>query len=426
MGNKITRRQFLKILTLSGTATGLTVLTACHEPLARTIAQVLNTKNYLPIVKGGQVSTPTPANTPTPIATLTKTPKPTTTPPSGSHKVVHVHHANATSWNFSTGWYGDYINQQVVNQMMNEGLKTLTEKLNIGEAWNALLSGYQSGKAIAIKVNFNNNFECEDNDNKIDALIAPVNALILGMLDVGVLPSDIWVFDISRPLPLTRFRAKCLYPGVRFFDNGCPGTEPATFNSSDPNAKVTFQESSLTPRQVGDVIINASYVINMPILKDHVAAGVSLGFKNHFGTIDSIVRGGDDNLHYFIDPTDPQYSSTYNPMVEIFANHHILNKTILTVGDGLFGAIGSQGSAPTPWSTFGGKSPNSLFLSIDPVAIDCVMLDILDAEPGDHPRRPGASDYLKIAAGEGMGVYEDGDPWGSGYQNIDYLKIELP
>ena len=49
MGKKITRRQFLKFLTLSGTATGLTVLTACHDPLVRTIAQVLNTQKLPPI-----------------------------------------------------------------------------------------------------------------------------------------------------------------------------------------------------------------------------------------------------------------------------------------------------------------------------------------------------------------------------------------
>lgn len=30
--------------------------------------------------------------------------------------------------------------------------------------------------------------------------------------------------------------------------------------------------------------------------------------------------------------------------------------------------------------TFGNKPPNSLFFATDPVAIDCVMYDFLDAE----------------------------------------------
>jgi hypothetical protein len=244
------------------------------------------------------------------------------------------------------------------------------------------------------------------------------------MLDIGVQASDIWVFDAVRKMP-ARFRSRCLYQGIRFFDSGC--AELATFVSNDPNAEVTFQQPSLTPRRVADVIIQASYLINMPIIKNHGIAGVTLGFKNHFGTIQTVNRGGDDNLHYYICPDDGHYNPNYNPLVEIYSNPHILNKTILIVGDGLFGAYGwySNGVPPSPWQTFGGNAPNSFFLSLDPVAIDCVMMDILDAEPGSIPQG-GADDYLKLAAQENMGVYERGDPWGSGYQDINYIRIELP
>ena len=310
--------------------------------------------------------------------------------------------------------------------MMDEALKTLTEKPDISQAWSSLLPGYQAGKGIAIKVNFNNSGQCEDNDNRIDALMEPLNALIRGMLGIGVQASDIWVFDAIRFLP-SRFREKCQYPGIRFLDNGC--AEKVTFTSSDPNAQVIFQDPRLSPRRVVDVIIDAKYLINMPILKDHGIAGVTLGFKNHFGTIQPPIMGpGEDNLHYYIDPDDGHYRSDSNPMVDIYSNPHIQNKTILTVGDGLFGAYGccTNTDPPSPWQSFGGKAPNSFFLSTDPVAIDCVMLDILDAEPGDHPKRYGADDYLKVAAGASMGMYERGDPWGAGYQKIVYTKIELP
>ena len=124
------------------------------------------------------------------------------------------------------------------------------------------------------------------------------------------------------------------------------------------------------------------------------------------------------------------YSPNYNPLVDIYANANILNKTILTVGDGLFGAYGccTNTNPPSRWESFGNNASNSLFLSADPVAVDCIMLDILDAEQPDgdiHPKRPNADDYLKLAELAGMGVYERGNPWNPDYQKIDYIKLEL-
>ena len=200
---------------------------------------------------------------------------------------MHVHNVNATNWNYDGSWYGDHVDQGKVNVMIDEGLKTLTNKSNIVDAWNFLLPGYQHGKGIAIKVNLNNCGSCGDSDNLIDALMQPVNALIAGMLSMGVQANDIWIYDAIRWMP-TRFTSKCINPNVHFYDRECE--EAATFNSSDPSATVHFNHPDITNRKVVDVIVNASYLINMPILKDHGIAGVTLGFKNHFGTIDRIMR----------------------------------------------------------------------------------------------------------------------------------------
>jgi hypothetical protein len=338
--------------------------------------------------------------------------------------VIHVHAPAATSWNFSTGWYGDYVSQSVVNNMVDEGLKRLTGQSTVAAAWQALLPGYAAGNGIAIKVNFNN-ASCNDSDNIIDGLIEPINALIQGLKAMGVREQDIWVYDAVRPLP-DRFRTRCPYSGVRFFDSGC-GEEAATFSSSDPNAEVDFGNSNLTSRRITDVIIDASYLINMPIMKDHGISGVTLGFKNHFGTINQVMRAGNDNLHYYISPGDLQhYSSSYSPLVDIYQNPHIKNRTVLIVGDGLYGALGNTNVTPSPWQTFANAAPNSLFFATDPVAIDCVMMDVLYAEPGYHPfKGSGSDDYLKLAAAADLGVFERGDPWGSGYTKIDYQNIEL-
>ena len=107
--------------------------------------------------------------------------------------------------------------------------------------------------------------------------------------------------------------------------------------------------------------------------------------------------------------------------MEVYFNPHISGKTILTVADGLFGSLGYD-SPPSLWSTFGNRPPNSLLFATDPVAIDCVMCDFLQAE---RNLLQETDSYLQIAHQAGLGVYERGDPWGSGYNQINYIKREV-
>ena len=352
----------------------------------------------------------------TPRAFLPLISKPPAPTPAG---VVHVHSSGATAWKGQAD-YWNYVNQDTVDEMVNRGMMALTGASTVAAAWQSLLPDYSPGQGIAIKVNFNNangTEYCNDTDPQIDALIQPVNAIVRGLLQIGVLQSDIWVYDAIRSIP-DRFISANQHASVRFFDKFC--REQARFSSTDPNAYVTFSPPAgvLMPpaTKITDVIIDATYLINMPIMKPHSLAGVTLSFKNHFGTIEVPFK-----LHDYIDLGKPSYRSDYSPFVDIYQNPHIVSKTILTVGDGLFAARGFN-VAPSLWTTFGDHVPNSLFFSADPVAIDCVMCDLLDTETTLPDQ---ADDYLQIAGNAGLGVFERGDPWGSGYDLIDYLKIDL-
>jgi uncharacterized protein (DUF362 family) len=171
----------------------------------------------------------------------------------------------------------------------------------------------------------------------------------------------------------------------------------------------------LADQKISDVLVNATHLIDIPIMKKH-GVGVTLSFKNHLGSINDPRA-----LHDYIEPTGPYYSSSYNPMVEIYSNLHIQHKTQLVIGDGLFGCWRNNVAEPEPWVTFGG-APSSLFFAVDPVAADCVMYDFLEAETSI---KHYGDDYLKVAEEAGLGLYERGDPWGSGYSQIDYQPIEL-
>ena len=216
MNHRISRRQLIKLLAV---ASGLSLTKCLRTPAPTLMAQELNKRLYLPMLlhKGGWTppSTPTPTSTATstatrpatatatstatqtrtPTATPGETPTATRTPGSTGAKVVHVHALSATSWAGQTD-YWNYVNQNAVNDMVDQGMMALTGTATVADAWRSLLPVYQPGQGIAIKVNFNN----WGDQLQIDALIQPVNAVVRGLKQMGVAEPDIWVYDAIRPI----------------------------------------------------------------------------------------------------------------------------------------------------------------------------------------------------------------------------------
>lgn len=426
---KITRRELLMGtgMTLLGTLLGRRAIAGVEHKHAED--PTLVPQAYLPLVKSN--TTPTPTTTPPPMP--------------GSPRVVHVHDPDATSWDFGNDYYGNFVAQDVADAMMDRGVMELTGAPAVAEAWRTIVPNYAPGRAIAIKVNLNNHFycnrcetDCNEDQLKTDALIHPVNAVIRGLKQAypNLEYSDIWVYDATvgrnppvseRQIPDNVFADPCrdLYPSVRFFDQGCQ--EEAGYTSSDPSANITWRNPAGIPtppsRQVTDVLVNATYLINMPIMKKHGGTEVTLSFKNHAGSLSNFSPFHDWTYH-----DSSYYSSSYNPLVDIYRNPHIQNKTVLTIADALFGNWKTNHEKSQPWVTFGNQAANSLLFATDPVAIDCVMCDLLNAENverGRGPLRDMADDYLVLAAAAGLGVYERGDPWGNGYSQTDYRYVEL-
>ena len=346
--------------------------------------------------------------------------------PPNSGKVVHVRNAAATNWAGESD-YWNYLDQPTIDSMVDQGLMALTGASTVVDAWQELIPDYQAGQKIAIKVNFNNTRDCDATYPVIDALMEPVNAITKGLIQIGVAPADICVYDAVRALP-DRFVAKNLY-GVSCFDGwqGIACRTLAGFND-DPETQVQFYPPAgvvMPPEQVTSVLMNAAYLINMPIMKGgHPLAGVTLGFKNHFGTIHAC-----SGLHDYVDVvrTPAAYRTDYNPMVDLLMSPLIGGKTVLTIGDALFAAR-QFAQVPVPWTTFENQLPNSLFFATDPVAVDCVMHDLIVAEP-ETLVPEGANNYLRLAAESGLGAFEAGNPWqhpyGAGYSRIDYIRIDM-
>jgi uncharacterized protein (DUF362 family) len=332
-------------------------------------------------------------------------------PPPIPGRVVRVVDPDATNWDFETGWYGDYIDQDVVTAMVSRGLLELTGAESVVGAWSRLIPEYERGKRLAIKVNLNNT-QSETPSEAIDAVIEPVNALIGGLLEFGFEPSDITVYDVTHAshdgrMP-ERFAGRCAYDGVRFeawVDNDEPFSDEAAM-FDPPGARIEGL-------RLARCLVEADYLINLPIAKAHDYAGMSVAFKNHFGSVDRC-----DLLHVYSFGRYRSYRSDYSPLVDLYANDHIAGKTVLTMCDALFGNCEHYSTAPSPWPSCQ-DSPNSVFLSTDPVALDCVVGDFL-ALQGNIP--DWAGDYLVLAEQAGLGVHERA---ASGeYQRIEYLLVE--
>jgi hypothetical protein len=174
-------------------------------------------------------------------------------------------------------------------------------------------------------------------------------------------------------------------------------------------------------------------VINMPIIKRHGGDGanpVTLSFKNHFGSLNRINGNYPDDLHLYLDTSGSLYRTTYSPFVDIYSNPNIRDKTVLILGDGLFGGTRWSSEPIQSWDIFGGDACNSLFFGVDPVATDCVMADLLVAE--ELVSKAHTYDYLFCAQEAGLGVCEGtrtdpgGDPlqtpYGSGYADLEYIR----
>jgi hypothetical protein len=164
------------------------------------------------------------------------------------------------------------------------------------------------------------------------------------------------------------------------------------------------------------------YLINIPTLKAHCAAGITLAAKNHFG---SFTRTWAVHLHagLMADDDDPYRLGygLYRVQTDIMEHKLLSGKNLFMIVDGLYPGEDALG-VPEKWVSipFNNDWCSSIFLSFDPVAIESVCHDFLRTEyngPTLEESRPnwfGVDDYLQQAADsslwpEGIIYDPDGD-----------------
>jgi hypothetical protein len=206
------------------------------------------------------------------------------------------------------------------------------------------------------------------------------------------------------------------FPGVRFVDsqgNGANGRFPVEYQ------KDTLHFSVAEPhvgRDLPRCVVEATYLVNLTLVKGHPTTGVSLTAKNHYGTVD--VR---DHEVYVNSHSHPM--GTYHPFVDMIGSKELGGKTVLFILDGLYGVrdVNDNVAEHGRWAKlFHGEWLASLFMSQDPVAIDSVGFDFIRAEFPlgrftDFQPTKNADNYMHEAAlanhpPSGVRYAPDGEP----------------
>lgn len=259
------------------------------------------------------------------------------------------------------------ISQQAVGEMMEKGIKELTGKNSLSEAWSLFV---EPDDIVGIKLNCLGGSLCSSSKEV-------VSEIIHGLKLVGVKDDNIIVWD-RRQYHMTNcgYKVNRSGPGVK-----CYGPEIEQVGQEDMNGydADTYIESEIVGRSRTNPFKKTgtrSYfaeimsrkitkLINVPVLKDHGTAGVTFCLKNlGFGLVNNTAR-----FH-----PAPYYCA---PIMVAVSSHPIVrSRTVLHILDALNG-VWDKGPRARPDYVWQYKS---LLIGTDPVAIDRIGYEIIEAK----------------------------------------------
>jgi len=317
--------------------------------------------------------------------------------------VARIHDSNASkAWDYSssTPWdhtveprtledmrngefrkerYFDYINEDAVRRMLKRGLCEVTGTDSSGRAWQKILKKYKKGDKITIKINLNNaSYREEITTNRLDQTAPLIKAVISDLTEnVSVPEESITVADPSRWIHPRIITEKIPFKKIHWVDSRSSDLwdtrETVRFTRDLPvRPERANSKKRPLPQKVyfylARVYTEADHIINLCLMKNH-SCGVTGAMKNHFGAIP---------------PPSPKFLHTglgeKSYIADLCNAKSIKYKVRLNICDAIFANWHDNVWSPRPWKTFSEESPNSLFLGVDPVAFDSVLLQHITDE----------------------------------------------
>jgi hypothetical protein len=360
-------------------------------------------------------------------------------------RVVWVHDPAATNENakpaqYGSGWFLNKNNSQyVIDNMVSTALRSVTGQPGDSAAWDAIFKfhnkkrgkgevGYKSGEKILIKINatsaWSGNFSTTDlsalfNSSYGISETSPQMALtVLRHLvkTVGVAEKDIYIGDPMKHIYKHSYDLwYAEFPKVNYLDHDY-GAELGRVKVTENAAATVFYSdkgqvlgSGFKSDKIYSIFSNVEYLINLPTMKAHSFAGITMFAKNHFG---SHTRSNANHLHKGLVAANDQRGvvtrggyGIYRVQVDLMGHKELGGKNLLYLMDALWSSDYEIG-APVKWKMmpFNNDWTSSIFLSLDPVAIESVGYDFLHTEftasrgLNVYPQMSGVDDYLHQAA----------------------------
>ncbi len=286
---------------------------------------------------------------------------------------------------------------ETIQRMMDEGMFTLTGKKTTADAWRTF---FTPDDIVGIKIN-------PIGGVKLSTRPEVVHAIIAGLRASGVKDNNIIIWDrfsyhlITAGFPLNQGNS-----GVR-----CLGTEPTAgydkkihYESLDDDHSLRQDDGA---RSLFSTIVSqhVTAIINVPVMKDHGIAGITLCLKNlAFGAINNTQR-----FHpspYFCDPAS----------AEVCAHPVLKNKVRLHIVDALQACFDGGPAGMKTWTMW---NEERLFFGTDPVAIDRIGLEIIDRKRKENNCVSvfQKAKHIATAGKKGLGVYDR--------DNIDLVELSV-
>src|SRR5437870_8568951 len=254
-------------------------------------------------------------------------------------------------------------NDATVREMMARGMRTLTGAATTTEAWRRFI---EPSDVVGIKVNCGGYPHCISAYEIVAETVRQLSA-------VGVPLSQIYVYERFQNQVDECDYGPHLPAGVnivaaeranRNVDNS--GYDPATYLDAD-----LFGEEDTRSNMMRLVSERLTKIINIPNMKDHGATGVTGCLKNiAYGSFSNVARTHQRGK-----------SHTFSVVGTLAAMEPLRSRTVLQIMDGLRGVWHGGPFARTTRYVF---YPRQIMFATDPVAVDRLLLDIIENERRAH------------------------------------------
>jgi hypothetical protein len=269
---------------------------------------------------------------------------------------------------------GDHIDAEVVREMMARGMCALTGETDAAAAWRRF---FEPSDVVGLKVN------CGGRPWVVSSHPLVIE-VVRRLMDVGIPPTSLYIYERFKDQLDDVNYAPHLPEGVRIVAaeganafagalrklsdlGGELGPEDGGYDARTYVEADFFGEEDTRSNMMSLVSRRLTKIINIPNVKDHGATGATGCLKNiAYGSFSNVAR-----THY------RGKSHTYSFVGTLATVEPLRSRTVLQIMDGLRGVWHGGPFAPTKRYVF---YPKRLMFGTDPVAIDRLLLDIVDAE----------------------------------------------